>query len=210
MFLHTTGLFTITLLGLGIATAPSATAIVEPPTGSLSCAIAGTVVFRPALPDLPSRNAITARAHYASVSACDASGVSGGRAEINDGDATLSMVFPAGADCANVGGASSFAAAKPAITVKLTNTTVVNGRSSETTVATIRPTVTVLNTNGVWTFTGTIAQNKRGDAPFGGERFSATLAPKMTTAWSSCALHGVHGVWTLPFDATLSSVTITP
>lgn len=194
-------LFIAALVATTFPAVASATAI--PPTGSLVCDVRGREVFRPAVPTTPEPRDVKLKA-TGRVDACDDSAVTGGKATINGGSITVSATMLKGtAGCSNWT-AEAVAFARMKATVKLQNvTTLPDGKTRATTVATLRPVIermatTEINGGAAIELFGYIKQNKRGDAPFGNNRFSAVLTA--TSAAGVACAEGTGPVTELTFD----------
>lgn len=86
---------TLAFASLGIGAANGA---VPPPTGKIHCTLSGTATLTPALTSTPSTKAIKLKA-TGTLSACDNSGVTGGKAPITAGTIKVSGSIPVGQTC---------------------------------------------------------------------------------------------------------------
>jgi hypothetical protein len=157
----------VMLVNAFAATAANA-AKVPPVTGEVGVCFFPNATFKPALtPSTPAKGAtsVTAKAPIFSFN-CAGSSTSGGKAPIDAGTVTFHWRFGPGLDCATL---SSATAENATATVKFQN----DDGKRPITVATVRMKLgsTDGESIGQFVFEGTLAQNKAGTKPFGGDSF---------------------------------------
>jgi hypothetical protein len=165
-----------------------AAAATTPPTGTLTCGASGTMSLRPAIPATtvaPTAGWTMGKMHSASLTSCDSTQVTGGKAAITDGTAVANIRFGQLASCDTLM-ASLTNVSKVVLNVKLSSTTTVTTidpttglpvtTSSTRTVAVVKSKdVQITQSGSGLLLTGTLPQSASGNKPFGGETIQAQI-----------------------------------
>jgi hypothetical protein len=182
-----TAVVAIGVLALSAVSMSGAGALTTPAKGTLACSASGSIGLKPALTNTPAPKPITVSAKKQPVADCDASGVTGGKAPITNGTIDLSTKLPPSSSCLSLASGGTLPPMK--ITLKLVNTSIVNGKTKSVTVATVKPTnvVAALDLATIsLNITGDIPDNPTHTKAFGGEHFSASLVVTNAADLAGC------------------------
>ena len=162
---------------------PASAAHPPPIDGSLECAIGGSASFSPALTSTPSVKPVKVKGMKLNASVCDTSGMFGGKGT------QLAIVPPITFSETLAKGAACSTGQLPVSKLSLAIKVYVNGKTKPLLDVVLKPKVTSFATSpsGVLEFTGTLPQNAKGTAPFGGEFFGAEILIGNTTDVVDCA-----------------------
>ena len=116
--------FIVGVFALGMVCAAPAAAAPNWPTGTIHCAIEGSVTFKPGLSSLPSAKAVKFKGAFTPAPAgCGFSGgVTGGKYPISAATAKISGSLPAGSTCSNFVNGLGFGKTKIQVTWQGLNT----------------------------------------------------------------------------------------
>jgi len=151
-------------LGMGAAAAKT-----PPATGAITCGTSGSVTLKPGIPATgTSTKKIKLQDKAATITACDASGVSGGKEAITGGVASIKATIPPGAACSTLLTATP-SLSKPVLTVKLT------GADGKAVAKITLKTLTFSQSGLGFALAGTVPDNAGHTKPFGGETLTAQI-----------------------------------
>jgi len=164
----------------------TATASTAPASGAITCGASGSAVIKPGIPTAsaaPATKKLKLQAKNATISACNSTGVTGGKEAITGGVATLKGTIPPGATCSTLLSAPP-SLTSPALTVKFTGA---DGKA----VAKITLKSLALAQSGLgFSITGVVPVNPK--KPFSGETVTVQANVDNTTDALNC-ITGVTG-----------------